>query len=428
MASTSTQLPPYRRVEVGHGGIAMIFQEPMSSLNPVLKIGEQIEEAVAVHEKLAGAARTRRARELLEMVRIPDAALQLSAYPHQLSGGMRQRVMIAIALACQPQVLIADEPTTALDVTVQAQILSLLRELCDTLGLSILFITHDLGVVAQLVDRVAVMYAGRDCRDGDGDAAVRASGPSLHAGPDGMPARSGASGAPADDHSGAGAAAGRDSCKGVLSRRAAATRRRVCRAGPVPYAALADDHSRSAVFRSRVPRMSERPILEVRGLSTDYTVKRGGRHDSNSRRRRTSPSPWRAARCSASSANPDAARPRSAARSCGWPSRIAVRCCSTAMDIFAAKAGALRSLRLKIRMVFQDPFASLNPRRSIGDSVAEAGDIHGLFANAVDRARQVEKALDRGRARRLVRDALSARAKWWSAPAGRHRARDPADA
>lgn len=154
-------MPPYRRVESGHGGIAMIFQEPMSSLNPVLKIGEQIEEALAVHEGLAGAGRTRKARELLEMVRIPDAALQLGAYPHQLSGGMRQRVMIAIALACRPKVLIADEPTTALDVTVQAQILSLLRELCDTLGLSILFITHDLGVVAQLVDRVAVMYAGR---------------------------------------------------------------------------------------------------------------------------------------------------------------------------------------------------------------------------------------------------------------------------
>ena len=152
---------PYQRVEAGHGGIAMIFQEPMSSLNPVMKIGDQIEEAIAVHQKTSGAKQMLKARELLEMVRIPDAAMQLGAYPHQLSGGMRQRVMIAIALACQPQVLIADEPTTALDVTVQAQILSLLRELCDTLGLSILFITHDLGVVAQLVDRVAVMYAGR---------------------------------------------------------------------------------------------------------------------------------------------------------------------------------------------------------------------------------------------------------------------------
>jgi peptide/nickel transport system ATP-binding protein len=152
---------PYQRVEQGHGGIAMIFQEPMSSLNPVMKIGEQIEEAIEVHQRTPGAKKTMTPRGLLEMVRIPDAATQLGAYPHQLSGGMRQRVMIAIALACQPQVLIADEPTTALDVTVQAQILSLLRELCDTLGLSILFITHDLGVVAQLVDRVAVMYSGR---------------------------------------------------------------------------------------------------------------------------------------------------------------------------------------------------------------------------------------------------------------------------
>jgi len=152
---------PYQRVETGHGGIAMIFQEPMSSLNPVMKVGDQVEEAIAVHQQTSGAKQTLEARQLLEMVRIPDAAMQLGAYPHQLSGGMRQRIMIAIALACQPQVLIADEPTTALDVTVQAQILSLLRELCDTLGLSILFITHDLGVVAQLVDRVAVMYAGR---------------------------------------------------------------------------------------------------------------------------------------------------------------------------------------------------------------------------------------------------------------------------
>jgi oligopeptide/dipeptide ABC transporter ATP-binding protein len=152
---------PYQRVEAGHGGIAMIFQEPMSSLNPVMKVGDQVEEAIAAHRGTSGAKQTLTARELLEMVRIPDAAMQLGAYPHQLSGGMRQRIMIAIALACQPQVLIADEPTTALDVTVQAQILSLLRELCDTLGLSILFITHDLGVVAQLVDRVAVMYAGR---------------------------------------------------------------------------------------------------------------------------------------------------------------------------------------------------------------------------------------------------------------------------
>ena len=156
-----TNLAPWQRVEAGHGNIAMIFQEPMTSLNPVIRIDEQIAEAVRVHDGLSGSAARERARELLEMVRIPDAALQMGAYPHQLSGGMRQRVMIAIALACRPHTLIADEPTTALDVTVQFQILGLLRELCDRLDMAMLFITHDLGVVAQLVDRVAVMYAGR---------------------------------------------------------------------------------------------------------------------------------------------------------------------------------------------------------------------------------------------------------------------------
>jgi oligopeptide/dipeptide ABC transporter ATP-binding protein len=159
--SDVTQLQPWQRVEAGHGRIAMIFQEPMTSLNPVRRIGDQIVEAVRVHDGITGTAAMARARELLELVRIPDAALQLSAYPHQLSGGQRQRIMIAIALACRPQVLIADEPTTALDVTIQIQILGLLRDLCNRLHMAILFITHDMGVIAQLADRVAVMYAGR---------------------------------------------------------------------------------------------------------------------------------------------------------------------------------------------------------------------------------------------------------------------------
>ena len=141
--------------------IAYIFQEPMSSLNPVLTVGRQIGEVLQVHEGLSRKQARARAVELLTLVGIPSPLQRVDNYPHQLSGGMRQRVMIAMAVACGPTVLVADEPTTALDVTVQAGILDVLRELRDRLGTSILFITHDLGVIADIADRVVVMYAGR---------------------------------------------------------------------------------------------------------------------------------------------------------------------------------------------------------------------------------------------------------------------------
>ena len=141
--------------------MAMIFQEPMSSLNPLYPIGDQIGEALLLHSGLDAASRKRRVVELLELVEIPAARERLGAWPHELSGGMRQRVMIAMALACDPGLLIADEPTTALDVTIQAQILDLMRRLQAELSMSILFITHDLGVVAEVADDVAVMYAGQ---------------------------------------------------------------------------------------------------------------------------------------------------------------------------------------------------------------------------------------------------------------------------
>ena len=141
--------------------IGMIFQEPMTSLNPVLTIGNQIVEALRVHEKLGRRAARAKAIELLGLVRIPDPARRIDDFPHQLSGGMRQRVMIAIAVACRPKLLIADEPTTALDVTIQAQVLDLLDTLRRELGMAVLLITHDLGVVAQWADKVVVMYAGR---------------------------------------------------------------------------------------------------------------------------------------------------------------------------------------------------------------------------------------------------------------------------
>jgi peptide/nickel transport system ATP-binding protein len=145
--------------------ISFVFQEPMTSLNPVLRVGNQIEEVVREHMDLPRRAARERVVELLDLVHIPDPLRRVDEYPHQLSGGMRQRVMIAMALACDPKILIADEPTTALDVTIQAGILDLLRELRARLGTAIILITHNLGVVADLADRVVVMYAGRKAEE-----------------------------------------------------------------------------------------------------------------------------------------------------------------------------------------------------------------------------------------------------------------------
>jgi oligopeptide/dipeptide ABC transporter ATP-binding protein len=145
--------------------IAMVFQEPMTSLNPVFKIGSQVAEAIRIHRKVSKKEAWKQAGEMLELVSIPDPVKRLQDYPHQLSGGMRQRVMIAIALSCDPELLIADEPTTALDVTIQAQIMELLAGLQKKLGLAVLLITHDLGVVAEFCERVIVMYTGRVVED-----------------------------------------------------------------------------------------------------------------------------------------------------------------------------------------------------------------------------------------------------------------------
>jgi peptide/nickel transport system ATP-binding protein len=153
-------LPPERLRQIRGNRISMIFQEPMTSLNPVFSIGDQIMEGLLLHRGMSREDARAEAVHLLELVRIPAPEQRLDEYPHQLSGGMRQRVMIAMALACRPELLIADEPTTALDVTVQAQILELLRELQREFGMSIVLITHDLGVVAETADRVVVMYAG----------------------------------------------------------------------------------------------------------------------------------------------------------------------------------------------------------------------------------------------------------------------------
>jgi peptide/nickel transport system ATP-binding protein len=154
--------------------IAMIFQEPMTSLNPAFTIGDQIAEGVRRHRGGTKGAARERALEMLRRVKIPAAEKRLDAYPHQMSGGMRQRAMIALALACRPQVLLADEPTTALDATVQIQILLLLRELQREMGLSVVFVTHDIGAATEVADRIAVMYAGRIVEEGPARTLIRA--------------------------------------------------------------------------------------------------------------------------------------------------------------------------------------------------------------------------------------------------------------
>ena len=153
--------------EIRGSGIAMIFQDPMTSLNPVYRIGWQIAEQIRAHEQISKRAARARAVELLTAVGIPHAAERVDNYPHQFSGGMRQRVMIAMAISCNPDILIADEPTTALDVTIQAQILSLIRKLKNDFGTAVVLITHDMGVVADLADKIAVMYAGRIVEQAD---------------------------------------------------------------------------------------------------------------------------------------------------------------------------------------------------------------------------------------------------------------------
>ena len=154
-------MPPAELAKLRGGEISMIFQEPMAALDPVYTIGEQIAETIVQHDGVGRAAAMRRALDLLDHVKIPSAARRLKNYPHELSGGMRQRAMIALALACSPTVLLADEPTTALDVSVQIQILILLRQLQQELGMAIVFVTHDVGAAAEISDRIAVMYAGR---------------------------------------------------------------------------------------------------------------------------------------------------------------------------------------------------------------------------------------------------------------------------
>ena len=234
--------------------IAIVFQEPMTSLNPVYSVGEQIAESLRLHEGLGRKAALERAVEMLALVRIPTPQRRINDYPHQFSGGMRQRVMIAIALACNPQLLIADEPTTALDVTIQAQILDLLAELKERLGMAIMLITHAMGVVAEVAQRVVVMYAGMVVEEASVEALFAQPAPPVHAGADPLD--------PAHRHRGAAQGAARADPRHRAQADRAGRRRLPLRAARCKYA-VPECVAATPALREPVPGHKVRCIFDV---------------------------------------------------------------------------------------------------------------------------------------------------------------------
>jgi glutathione transport system ATP-binding protein len=335
------------------GEIAMIFQEPMTSLNPVFPVGDQIAEAIALHQEKSASAARAEALRMLEKVRIPDAHAVMSRYPHQLSGGMRQRVMIAMALSCRPALLIADEPTTALDVTIQAQILSLIRVLQDEMRMAVLYITHDMGVVAEVADRIAVMLRGEKIEEGSAEA--------IFAHPREPYTRSLLAAVPR-----LGALAGED---GPRKLAVAGT--------PIP----------AEPTPAPAP-----PILRVRDLTTRFDVKAGLMRRAYRRvhaveRVSFDVAPGETLALVGESGCGKSTTGRSLLRLVepqGGTIEFEGR------DIAKVPRTELRSVRRDIQMIFQDPFASLDPRLTIGYSIAEPLYIHGVARGREAQARVAE--------------------------------------
>ena len=349
--------------------IAMIFQEPMTSLNPVFTVGDQISEAIALHQSKSAAGARAEALRLLDLVRIPEARRVFSRYPHQLSGGMRQRVMIAMALSCRPALLIADEPTTALDVTIQAQILQLIRGLQDEMNMGVIFITHDMGVVAEVADRVLVMYRGEKVEEGESERIFTA---------------------PAHRYTRAllaavprlGSMHGTDVPEKfpLLKVEAAAPGNGVAPASPAGAEAAGEAPAPAPVPAQ--PRVDPHapPILRVRDLVTRFPVKSGvfGRVSQYVHAVERVSFELRAGETLAlvgESGCGKSTTGRSLLRlveSQGGSIEFDGR------DIGAKKGRSLQALRRNIQFIFQDPFASLNPRLTVGFSIMEPLLVHGV--------------------------------------------------
>ena len=348
--------------------IAMIFQEPMTSLNPVFTIGDQICEILLLHEKIGKSAAMAAAQRLLEMVRLPDAQALLNRYPHQLSGGMRQRVMIAMALACRPKLLIADEPTTALDVTIQAQILNIMRDLQKDLGMGMIFITHDMGVVAEMADDVVVMWKGKKVEEGP----VR----EIFANPKHPYTKALLAAVPK-----LGSMTGQDFPKRM------------------PLTVL-DGGEPKIVGEERIQntaRYDQQPLLSVRDLFVRFNIKKNifGKVTH---------------RCSAVQKVAFDIHPGETLALVGESGSGKSTIGRTIQQLQKARSGeitfngksfaamsALERFRLRrdVQYIFQDPFASLDPRKTVGFSIAEPINTHGIISGSKAVRRRVDELLER---------------------------------
>ncbi|MDP1674154.1 MAG: ABC transporter ATP-binding protein [Burkholderiales bacterium] len=399
------QLPVDALPAIRGRDIAMIFQDPLSALNPVLRIGFQVAEPLRIHLGMSAPAAKRRAIELLQRVGIPDAARRVDDYPHQLSGGMRQRVVIATAIACNPRLIIADEPTTALDVTLQAQILGLLRELAREQGIALLLITHNLGIVARYADRVSVMYAARMAEEGPAAALFarplhpytagllravprldRPRGTRLDtiegAPPDLLDLPAGCRFAPRCAWRIEACTQTLPELKTVAPRRSSACLR-----------ALELDESKAAISAQPSPRVMDAattPLLQVRGLSVHYDRGRGQ-------------TPLRAV----SDVSFDVPRGRTLGlvgeSGCGKTTvgRALLRLETAAAgnivfdgaEVTQLSGATLRAYRRGAQVVFQDPYHALNPRMTLGAIIGEPLRVHRLVADAAAARARVNELL-----------------------------------
>ncbi len=348
--------------------IAMIFQEPMTSLNPVFTIGDQICEVLVLHEKLSKSAAREEARRLLQMVRLPDAEALLDRYPHQLSGGMRQRVMIAMALACRPKLLIADEPTTALDVTIQAQILNIMRDLQKDLGMGMVFITHDMGVVAEMADDVVVMWKGKKVEEGPvGQIFANPQHPYTRM------------------------------LLAAVPRLGSMTGENHPKRTPLT---VLEDGKPKIIGEERVQdtaRYDEKPILSVKDLLVRFDVRKNLFGKATHRLSAVQnvsfdihPGETLALVGESGSGKSTIGRTiQQLQTSMGGEISFAGR---TYSSMSAAERFRMRQ---EVQYIFQDPFASLDPRKTIGFSIAEPINTHGLLSGSRAVQRRVDELLER---------------------------------